>query len=108
MCQSRVWKADILVQSNQFPWQKIAAGNLLLGFAILAAGTSTTKVFRVFQHIMGLACVSLTTFFKYQRSSKINTTCKFYSSLLTHGHFLYNKLIFFVWFKGHRVYYRVY
>ena len=78
-----------------FPGTKIAAGNLLLGFAILVAGTSATKVFRVFQH-MGLTCVSLTTFFKYQRVSKINTTCKFYTNLLTHGHFLYNKLIFFL------------
>ena len=51
-----------------FPGTKIAAGNLLLSFGILVAGTSATKVFRVLQH-MGMKCVSLTTFFKYQRVS---------------------------------------
>ena len=51
-----------------FPGTKIVAGNLLLSFGILVAGTSATKVFRVLSH-MGMACVSLTTFFKYQRVS---------------------------------------
>ena len=51
-----------------FPGTKIAAGNLLLSFGILVAGTSATKVFRVLKH-MGMTCVSLTTFFKYQRVS---------------------------------------
>ena len=51
-----------------FPGTKIAAGNLLLSFGILVAGTSATKVFRVLRH-MGMTCVSLTTFFKYQRVS---------------------------------------
>ena len=51
-----------------FPGTKVAGGNLLLSFGILVAGTSATKVFRVFQH-MGTTCVSLTTFFKYQRVS---------------------------------------
>ena len=51
-----------------FPGTKIAAGNLLLSFGILVAGTSATKIFRVFQH-MGMGCVALTTFFKYQRVS---------------------------------------
>ena len=51
-----------------FPGTKIAAGNLLLSFGILVAGTSATKVFRVLQH-MGMKCVSFTTFFKYQRVS---------------------------------------
>ena len=50
------------------PGTKIAAGNLLLSFGILLAGTSATKVFRVLKH-MGMTCVSLTTFFKYQRVS---------------------------------------
>ncbi len=48
-----------------FPGTKIAAGNLLLSFGILVAGTSATKVFRVLKH-MGVSCVSLTTFFIYQ------------------------------------------
>ena len=51
-----------------FPGTKIAAGNLLLSFGILVAGTSATKVFRVLKH-MGMTCVSVTTFFKYQRVS---------------------------------------
>lgn len=54
-----------------FPGTKIAAGNLLLSFGVLVAGTSATKVFRVFKHI-GMACVSLTTFFKYQRVSVVD------------------------------------
>ncbi|CAB4011359.1 uncharacterized protein LOC110233295 isoform X1, partial [Paramuricea clavata] len=45
---------------------KIPAGNFLLSFAILVAGTSATKVLRVFNH-MGLKCISLSTFFKHQR-----------------------------------------
>ena len=48
---------------------KIPAGNFLLSFGILVAGTSATKVLRVFRH-MGLACISLSTFFKHQRVSK--------------------------------------
>jgi hypothetical protein len=51
-----------------FPGTKIAAGNLLLSFGNLVAGTSATKVFRVLRH-MGMTCVSLTTFFKYQQVS---------------------------------------
>ena len=57
-----------------FPGTKIAAGNLLLSFGILVAGTSAIKVFRVFKHI-GMACVSLTTFFKYQRVSIHTLPC---------------------------------
>lgn len=51
-----------------FPGTRIAAGNLLLSFGILVAGTSATKVFRVLRH-MGMTCFSLTTFFKHQRVS---------------------------------------
>ena len=46
----------------------IAAGNFLLCMAILLAGGSVTKVSHIFTH-MGLGCVSLNTFFKYQRVS---------------------------------------
>ena len=46
----------------------IPAGNFLLSFAILVAGTSATKVLRVFRH-MGLKCISLSTYFKHQRVS---------------------------------------
>ena len=35
-------------------------------FGILVAGTSATKVLRVFQH-MGLKCIALSTYFAHQR-----------------------------------------
>ncbi|CAH3028658.1 unnamed protein product [Porites evermanni] len=45
-----------------------AAGNFMLCIAVLLAGGSATKVFRIFSH-MGLSCVSLNTLFKFQRVS---------------------------------------
>jgi len=57
------WKS----QPN-FPGTRIAAGNLLLCFAILLAGGSASKVFQLFRH-MGLSCISLTTFFHHQQVS---------------------------------------
>ncbi len=58
------------IWSSQPFWKdtKIASGNLLLSMATLFAGSSITKVKRVFKH-MGLSCVSFTTFFKIQRVS---------------------------------------
>ena len=53
------------------PGTKIPAGNFLLSFAILLAGTSATKVLRVFQ-FMGLACISLRTFFRHQKVSYLS------------------------------------
>ena len=52
------------------PGTKLPAGNFLLCMAILVhvAGASASKVFTVFAH-MGLGCLSLNTFFKYQRVS---------------------------------------
>lgn len=50
------------------PYSGIAAGNFLLCMAILLAGGSASKVFKIFAH-MGLGCVSLNTFFKCQRVS---------------------------------------
>lgn len=50
------------------PGTKLPAGNFLLCVAILVAGASASKVFTVFAH-MGLGCISLNTFFKYQRVS---------------------------------------
>ena len=47
----------------------ISAGNLLLSFGILTAGTSATKVIRALQH-MGLACISLRTYFIHQQVIK--------------------------------------
>ena len=48
------------------PGYRIPAGNFLLCLCILLTGGSATKVFQMFNH-MGLGCVSLTTFFNYQR-----------------------------------------
>ena len=48
------------------PGTGIPAANFLLCMAILLAGGSASKVFQIFSH-MGLGCVSLNTFFKYQR-----------------------------------------
>lgn len=48
------------------PGTKLPAGNLLLCMAILVAGGSASKVLTIFSH-MGLSCLSLNTFFKYQR-----------------------------------------
>ena len=50
------------------PGSGIPAGNFLLCMAILVAGGSASKVLQIFSH-MGLGCVSLNTFFKYQRVS---------------------------------------
>ena len=48
------------------PGYRIPAGNFLLCLCILLTGGSATKVIQMFRH-MGLGCVSLNTFFKYQR-----------------------------------------
>ncbi|CAB4041628.1 Hypothetical predicted protein [Paramuricea clavata] len=53
-----------------FHGTKIAAGKFLLSYGIILAGTSATKVFRALKH-MGMTCISLTTFFKYQREKLI-------------------------------------
>lgn len=54
------------------PQSVVAAGNFLLCMAILLAGGSASKVFRIFSH-MGLRCISLNTFFKHQR---VSSSCK--------------------------------
>ena len=51
---------------------KIPAGNFLLCFAILLPGGSASNVIKIFNH-MGLACISLSTFFQHQRVSKFNS-----------------------------------
>ncbi|CAB3984261.1 Hypothetical predicted protein [Paramuricea clavata] len=49
------------------PGTKISAGNFLLCMAVLLAGSSISKARQVFLH-MGLGCVSLNTYFRYQRT----------------------------------------
>ena len=48
------------------PCSHIPAGNFRLCSCILLTGRSATKVLQMFRH-MGLGCLSLCTFFKYQR-----------------------------------------
>lgn len=48
------------------PGTKILAGNFLISMAVLFAGGSFTKVRQIFLN-MGLACTSLSTFFRHQR-----------------------------------------
>ncbi|XP_015759354.1 PREDICTED: uncharacterized protein LOC107338632 [Acropora digitifera] len=60
-------------QSQPFlPGSKLAAGNFLLCLAILLAGGSASKVFRIFSH-MGLGCLCMNTFFRYQRNKLFPT-----------------------------------
>ena len=51
-----------------FPSMLIHAGNLILSFGILLGGGSASKVFHILDHI-GLACISLATFFSHQKVS---------------------------------------
>ena len=59
-------KKDTWHSQPLMPGLRIPAGDFLLCLSIRLAGGSATKVFRAFSH-MGLGCVSLNTFFKYQR-----------------------------------------
>ena len=56
-----VWHSQPKIEGT-----KAVAGNILLSFAILLAGASASKVFRVFSH-MGLMCHSLRQFFRHQK-----------------------------------------
>ena len=61
-------KENVWHSQPTMPESSIPAGNSLLCMAILLAGGSASKVLQIFSH-MGLGCVSLSTFFKYQRVS---------------------------------------
>ena len=56
-----IWKSQPTMPGTMIP-----AGNFLLSFAILVAGGSASKVIKIFE-TMGLACISLSTFFRHQR-----------------------------------------
>ncbi len=62
-----VWRSQPNMEGTKIP-----AGNFLLSFTTLVAGASISKVQRVFNR-MGLACISLTTFFQHQKVSWSNT-----------------------------------
>ncbi|CAB3988543.1 Hypothetical predicted protein [Paramuricea clavata] len=69
-CQNPKCKKDFVWKSQQLmPGSKIYAGNFLLSFAILVAGSSARKILQVMKH-MGLACISLSTYFRNQRRNE--------------------------------------
>lgn len=74
-------KENIWRSQPTIPGHEVSAGNFLLCMAILFAGGSASKVFRIFLHV-GLCCISLNTFFKHQRvnvfkfSFDMYITCK--------------------------------
>ena len=74
-------KEKVRYSQPYMPGTKIPAGNFLLSFAILLAGSSVSKVIQIFNH-MGLACISLSTFFQHQRVSKC--TCYVNQMFLLH------------------------
>ncbi|XP_015751817.1 PREDICTED: uncharacterized protein LOC107331715 isoform X2 [Acropora digitifera] len=61
------WYSQPLIPGSHIP-----AGNFLLCLCILLTGGSATKVLQMFKH-MGLGCLSLGTFFKYQRTKLFPT-----------------------------------
>ena len=66
-CKEKVftWHSQTTIPNLGSP-----ARNFLLSMAILLGGGSITKVRQVFLH-MGLACISLNTYFRHQRVSEI-------------------------------------
>ncbi|XP_044171604.1 uncharacterized protein LOC122955935 [Acropora millepora] len=61
------WYSQPLIPGSHIP-----AGNFLLCLCILLTGGSATKVLQMFKH-MGRGCLSLGTFFKYQRTKLFPT-----------------------------------
>ncbi|XP_029210526.2 uncharacterized protein LOC114974462 [Acropora millepora] len=76
-CAESTWHS----QPNM-PGTKLSAGNFLLCMSILFAGGSMTKVRQIFNH-MGLACISMNTFFKQQRSHLFPTVHLFWKDYQT-------------------------
>ena len=71
VCSNPMCKEKIFTWHSQpkIPNFEIPAGNFLLSLAILLSGGSITKVRQMFRH-MGLACISLNTYFRHQRVSR--------------------------------------
>ena len=59
------WKSQPEMRGTMMP-----AGNFLLSFATLVSGSSATKVVNLFRH-MGLACISLSTYYRHQSVSEL-------------------------------------
>ncbi|XP_067024374.1 uncharacterized protein [Acropora muricata] len=73
ICTNSKCRKEFVWSSQPFiPGTKILAGNFLMCMAVLCAGGSFTKVRQMFLH-MGLACVSLRTFFRHQQNLLIPT-----------------------------------
>lgn len=69
MCTNPKCSKEFVWHSQpKIPWTRIYAGNFLLCFSILLSGASPSKTLQIFRH-MGLACVSLKTYFAHQRVS---------------------------------------
>ena len=73
-CQSAKCSKQVFTWKSRpyMPGTQIAAGNFLLCFAFFGRG-SASKVNQIFQH-MGLGCVNLRTFFRYQSVSTLHCT----------------------------------
>ena len=66
VCNNSNCRKEFTWTSQPFmPGTKMLAGNFLISMAVLFAGGSFTKVRQIFLH-MGLACTSLSTFFRHQ------------------------------------------
>lgn len=72
-CQNVDCKKESTWHSHPFlPGTSIHAGNFLLPLAVVLSGGSAAKVVRILAH-MGVGCISLRTFFRHQRVSKLYT-----------------------------------
>ncbi|KAK3741189.1 hypothetical protein QZH41_012632 [Actinostola sp. cb2023] len=80
MPRQNVWNSQ-----PTLPGSRIPIVNFLLSFAILVAGGSASKVLQTFKH-MELACISLTTYFQYQRD-------KLFPTILLHWRKYQSKMI---------------
>ena len=59
--RENTWKSQPHMTGTLIP-----AGNFFLSFAILVGGGSPNKLLCIFRHV-GMACISLTTYFDHQR-----------------------------------------
>ena len=74
-CHNSDCKKETTWHSQPYiPGLRIRAGNFLLCLSILLSGGSATKVVKMLTH-MGLGCISLNTFFMYQRVGIIIYHC---------------------------------
>lgn len=72
ICKNKECPKPVNIWASQplMPGTRMAAGNFLLCFSILLSGSSASKVLQLFKH-MGVACISLRTYFRHQRVSAL-------------------------------------